>query len=317
MADRSRIEWTGATWNPVVGCERVSSGCAHCYAIREARRLADHPKSEIRRVYEGLVERRRNGQLDWTGIVRCLPERLDDPLRWQTPRLVFVNSMSDLFHDQVPDEFIAEVFAVMGAASRHVFQVLTKRPARMARLLNDPAFRADVFLRMDRLLREGKVRPRDVIRAAGPFLRGRWPLRNVWLGVSVENQAAADERIPHLVATPAAVRFLSCEPLLGPVKLPPEALGGYPESNWWVQHGPHEPRVHWVIVGGESGPGARPMHPDWVRSIRDQCKEAGIPVFVKQMGSVWAGEHGGPSKGSDPAYWPEDLRVREMPHATR
>jgi len=216
------IEWTDETWNPVTGCTKVSPGCDHCYAERITNRFGGP------------------GAFD---TVVLHPERLGKPLRWRKSRMVFVNSMSDLFHDDVPDEFIGRVWQVMGAASMHTFQVLTKRPGRMASLLNE------------RILTHIPVLP-------------NWPLPNVWLGTSVEDQKWADIRIPKLLDAPAAVRFLSCEPLLGPVD-----LRIYPGS--WVD---------WVIVGGESGPGARPMHPDWARSLRDQCVAAEVPFFFKQWG---------------------------------
>lgn len=247
MADKTRIEWTDATWNPIVGCTHVSAGCDNCYAARETSgRLAKHP------LYAGLA---RDGK--FTGEVRLVPERLSQPLHWRKPRRIFVNSMSDLFHGDVPTEFIAEVFAVMAAASRHQFQVLTKRPGRMRSLLTNPDFHE------------------QVTRAYGPLWRPaghRWPLPNVWLGTSVEDQHWADVRIPHLILTPASVRFLSCEPLLGPISLIPLR------------------RIDWVIVGGESGPNARPMHPAWARRLRDECVYAGVPFLFKQWGEYLPAE---------------------------
>lgn len=223
--------------------------------------------------YAGLAKATKSGVALWTGEVRTVPEVLDQPLRWKKSKRIFVNSMSDLFHEDVPIGFIYQVFAVMAEANWHTFQVLTKRPGRMKEVLTKLR---DEF--------EGKV------------FNGRkvtWPLPNVWLGVSVENQQAADERIPLLLQTPAAVRFVSCEPLLGPVDLERHLNGGKTLAEWKARalsvvdpYGfrPPYPRIHWVIVGGESGPGARPMHPDWVRSIRDQCQAAGVPFFFKQWG---------------------------------
>lgn len=265
MGDTSSIEWTDATWNPVVGCTRVSAGCDHCYAFREhdRRHLAykrgrwpDAPAQ-----YHHPFSR-----------VQLLPDRLAQPLRWRKPRRVFVNSLSDLLHKDVPDDYIDRVFAVMALTPRHTYQILTKRPERMAAY-------------MSRLMR---LAPYLTDTDERSFGGRRWesgeafpplPLPNVWLGVSVENQATADERIPHLLATPAAVRFLSCEPLLGPV-------------NPWAFECPGDPclchkRIDWVIVGGESGPHARPMHPEWVRSLRDQCVDSGVSFFFKQWGE-WA-----------------------------
>jgi protein gp37 len=234
MGDRTGIEWTDATWNPVTGCTKVSQGCKHCYAERI-----------FARPYPGRA---------FTDV-RCHEDRLDVPLRWKRPRRIFVNSMSDLFHEDVPDAFLARVWDVMVRCPQHSFQVLTKRPERMARALGPSGIG---FYACD-----------------GPVPR---PQPNIWLGVSVEDQATADERVPLLLRTPAAVRFLSCEPLLGPIDL--TGLKATP-GNGFVN------RLHWVIVGGESGPKARPMHPQWARTIRDQCVKAGIPFLFKQWGE-WA-----------------------------
>lgn len=261
MSDKTRIEWTDATWNPVTGCTKVSEGCDHCYAETIAHRFAGTA------AYPNGFD------------VTLRPERLDQPLRWRRPRRIFVNSMSDLFHKDVPDEYIARVFAVMALAPQHTFQVLTKRPGRMRSL-----FTSVDFWRTVGYICDDAGNP-DV---APDRLH---PAPNVWLGVSVENQKWADVRIPELLATPAAVRFLSCEPLLGPVDLAP-----------WLWEGVKQPTdygtgveydvapsyaLDWVIVGGESGAGARPMHPAWARSLRDQCTAAGVPFLFKQWGE-WA-----------------------------
>lgn len=258
MGDTSKIEWTDATWNPVTGCTKVSPGCDHCYA-------------------EGMFNRFNGpGAFD---TVKHHSERLHLPYRWRKPRRVFVNSMSDLFHDAIDERFIAQVFAVMAANERHTFQVLTKRHARMLSLLTSPRW-AELLVGTGRW-------PAD--------LDPERPVDNVWLGVSVENQQWADIRIPALLATPAAVRFLSCEPLLGPVDLTdaltvPLYNGGevirrlnrYPLA---------DPYIAWVIVGGESGPSARPMQAEWVRTIRDRCAENWpTAFFFKQWGSH--DEHG-------------------------
>jgi protein gp37 len=216
MAQASAIEWTDATWNPVTGCTKVSPGCKNCYAARMARRLQAMGQPRYAAGFAVTLQR----------------DLLFQPLRWRSPRRIFVNSMSDLLHDAVPLGFIQEVFAAMGRAHWHVFQVLTKRSPRLR----------EIAPRLD------------------------WP-PNVWMGVSVESEAYLP-RIRDLSATPAAVRFLSLEPLLGP--LPELPLRG----------------IDWVIVGGESGPGARPMNPDWVRDIRDRCREAGAPFFFKQWGGT-------------------------------
>lgn len=211
---RSSIEWTEATWNPITGCTQISPGCAHCYALTFAERFRGVPGHP----YENGFD------------LQLRPDRMEQPLRWKKPRTIFVNSMSDLFHEEVPEDYIQQVFAVMESASHHRFQVLTKRSERLAQL--------------------------------APSLP--WP-SNVWMGVSVENQRFA-RRIDDLRVAPATVRFLSCEPLLGELDL-------------------DLAEIHWVIAGGESGPGARPMDPEWVRAVRDQCVNAEVPFFFKQWGA--------------------------------
>jgi protein gp37 len=222
MAQQTSIEWTEATWNPVTGCTKVSPGCKHCYAERMAHRLSAMGQPRYRNGFQ----------------VTLHPDLIDVPLRWQAPRLIFVNSMSDLFHDDVPDAFIARVFSVMAEARQHTFQILTKRAKRLARL-------AQAL---------------------------QWP-RNVWIGVSVENERYL-WRVEFLRRVPAAVRFLSLEPLLGP-------LPGLSLSN-----------IDWVIVGGESGPHSRPLDPEWVRQLRDQCLAEAVPFFFKQWGGVWKSRTG-------------------------
>jgi len=274
VADKTGIQWTEATWNPLVGCTAVSPGCDHCYAAREASgRLSQLP------LYSGLA---RAGV--FTGEVRLVSDRLDQPLRWRRPRRVFVNSMSDLFHDAVPDEFIVEVFARMWWSPKHTFQVLTKRHGRLRSLLSQ----------IEEQLRQRET-DLGLVDCPTPL---RWPLPNVWLGVSVENQKWADIRIPALLDTPAAVRWLSCEPLLGRIDLtqwlsPRRAEWGEPyaeptsPAGLVVRDLILRPGIDWVVVGGESGPAARPMHPDSARLLRDQCTAAGVPFFFKQWGE-WA-----------------------------
>jgi len=358
MPGPSEISWTDASWNPVRGCSVVSPGCTNCYAMKQAHRF-----SGAGQAYDGLTKLTKGGPV-WTGKVRLVPELLDWPLRWRgaqaaraegRPSRVFVNSMSDLFHDDVPDEFIAAVFGVM-ACSKHVFQILTKRPERMMRWLRWMEKETDanapelaVQLAANRL---GVNLPLHPIK--GTLRCYPWPLRNVWLGVSCEDQARADSRVPLLLQTTAAVRFLSIEPLLGPVNIE-RALCSCPWPNDAMQtrhllgcqadtRRPDDQRrwagIDWVIVGGESGPGARGCEVAWIRSVVAQCKAADTKCFVKQLGARpvhgegdgfphLAGDVTRPrttgdgfgryfvelrdKKGGDPAEWPEALRVREFP----
>jgi protein gp37 len=242
MASNSSIEWTETTWNPVTGCTKISPGCDNCYAIREAHRLAGNPNEAVRKAYKGTT-RRLNGRTNWTGVVQPIAARLEQPLHWQKPRRIFVNSMSDLFHDDVPTAYVRAVADVMKTANWHTYQVLTKRGQRLHDLLKNE-------------------------------LRSHAPLEHIWWGVSVENRRYGFPRIDQLRQSPAAVRFLSIEPLL-------EDLGEIDLSG-----------IHWVIVGGESGPGSRPMQESWVESIRDQCAAAGVAFFFKQWGMF------GPKNGS-------------------
>ncbi len=293
MAEASKIQWTDATWNPVRGCTKVSPGCKHCYAEAFAERfrgVKGHP-------YEQGFD------------LRLVPGKLEEPRRWKAPRRIFVNSMSDLFHEGVPFDFIDEVFAVMALCPQHTFQVLTKRPLRMLEYLR---------------LRTGSGGgPTDnigheieglVLKRTGRFdvAEHPWPLPNVWLGVSVEDQRYAGERIPLLMRCPAAVRFLSCEPLLGPITLP-LCFHSSDDPNQ-TDHAECAPIPDWVIVGGESGPGARGCDLRWIRSLVGQCRASGVPVFVKQLG---ASADLKDKKGGDMEEWPEDLRVREWPRGVK
>lgn len=281
MADRSHIEWTDATWNVAIGCEKVSPGCDHCYAIRTAHRMQGNSNPKVSGPYAGTESAN-----EWTGRVNLVADRLTLPLRWKRPRRIFVNAQSDLFHDSVPDEYIARVFSVMACTPRHTFQVLTKRHARMRSLVGSDSFRAAVH---------ASIREHWSQEAALQVWTRGWPLMNVWLGVSAENQQWADIRIPALLDTPAAVRFVSAEPLLGPIDL--ANVGGRNvltgEGNrvaLTTLRSPREthiltpPCIDWVIVGGESGRNARPMHPDWARGLRDQCQAAGVAFLFKQRG---------------------------------
>jgi len=237
MSDQSKIEWTDATWNPVRGCTKISPGCAHCYAQTFAERFRGVPGHPFEQGFD----------------LRLVPEKLGEPLRWSGSKRVFVNSMSDLFHPQVPDRYIAQVARVMRLADWHTFQVLTKRPERMVALLKDG-------------------------------LSTTATKTHIWWGVSVEDRRHGLPRIDLLRAAPVAVRFLSVEPLL-------EDLGTLDLQS-----------ISWVIVGGESGAGARPMQREWVRSIRDQCAAAGVPFFFKQWGGVRKADTGRELDGS---FWDE------------
>lgn len=348
MSAISAIEWTDRTWNPVRGCRIVSPGCVNCYAMKQAHRFSGPGKP-----YEGLTHRSARSGPQWTGEARPVPSALLEPLSWREPARVFVNSMSDLFHEDVPDTFIDQVFNVMFYAPHLTFQILTKRPERMRAYLSQPnraeqmseglyhTLIADQSRAVDDLICRGMDR---VTQDGTIFVP--WPLPNVWLGVSAEDQQRADERIPLLLQTPAVVRFVSAEPLLGPVYLEGLRDGESPGTVWVRDYLSGNPsRINWVIVGGESGHRARACDVQWVRSIVEQCQSAGVPVFVKQLGAVpmvtdaeWRGDGSSPvrllsprnhrkvpagyaplalanPKGGDPAEWPADLRVREMPRA--
>ena len=484
MSVTSKISWCDSTWSPLVGCSRVSSGCANCYAVKEVRRLSGNPHPKIAADFAGLVERHGNGQLDWTGEVRLLEDRLTLPLRWKKPRRIFVNSMSDLFHESVPNAWIDEIFAVMALCPQHTFQILTKRAERM-----QSYFAINHAFLFDRIDEASTVY--DACHA-NLDAAGRWPLPNVWLGVSVENQATADERIPWLLRTPAAVRFVSYEPALAAVDFSsffvynpiyenqaqrgvclsgPDKRGPGDRSGWDNMAGPqtrlgplatedseslmqegesrarlrgvlpgtdygrqgtdlrpgpparvetflrtnprgsdrepqrrgkkeehpeqssisnthrtntscsahpeerqdrpawgekcdgeaHTPRgdgdswtpcpggetgkhssrlsrelqddlkdMPWrpldkgdlIIVGGESGPKARPCNIAWLRSVAQQCQAVGVACWVKQVGAnayeVSEFDRAYPLKtkhkaGADPAEWPSDLQVQQMP----
>jgi len=268
VADGSKIEWTDATWNPLVGCTAVSAGCDNCYAEGEVNRrhaAALSPKTSPK-MLEAFPAR--------FDSVSIRPDRfLLQPLHWPEARKVFVNSLSDLFHADVPDEFIARVFAVMAATPRHTYQLLTKRHARMRSLLNSPAWRYQLTVAHHNLLSSNI----EAYRSGALPASWTWPLPNVWLGVSVEDQRWADLRIPALLATPAAVRWISAEPLLGSLSVDTYLRGGLAAASAGASLG-------WVVVGGESGANARPMHPEWPRRLRDQCLETGTPFLFKQHG---------------------------------
>lgn len=334
MGAKTSIEWTDTTWNPVRGCSRVSEGCRHCYAEAVAARFSGPGQP-----YEGFASRRveRAFGTAWTGKVELVEKHLTDPIRWTRPRRVFVNSMSDLFHEALPDEAIDLVFAAMALAPHHVFQVLTKRAARMRDYLAKPL----ELERAVRLFRRISEQVGSAHMPSGTWIKdGHWALPHVWLGVSVEDQGTASERIPLLLQTPAAVRFVSYEPALGPVDFSRFVIPASAGLPCWCR-GPLHPwepgeycppsrngnigELHWIIVGGESGPGARPFDVAWARSTVEQCRAAGVACFVKQLGARPTGwkesyphtSHVAPprldAKGGSMHQWPEDLRVREFP----
>lgn len=256
----SKIEWTEKTWNPLAGCKEISPGCANCYAATMAKRLEAMGQEK----YQGTTKTLANGKVVWTGKISLLDETDDQftaPLRRTKPTTYFVNSMSDLFHQDVPFEFVEKVFSVMHQTPHHTYQVLTKRPDRMAAFMNRPAAEWTY-----------SVMP----------ISPSWPFSNVWMGTSVEDQQRADERIPHLLNVPAAVRFLSCEPLLGPIEFSDVSRRSDAVN---VLGQPVLTGITWVIVGGESGHQARPMQIEWARSLRDQCQASGVAFHFKQHGA--------------------------------
>lgn len=335
MADKTGIQWTDRTWNPTRGCTRVSEGCRNCYAETVAARFSGPGQP-----YAGLATR---GPARWTGKVQLLRDRLLWPLSWRKPQRIFVDSMSDLFHPDVPDAFIEEAFATMALARRHTFQVLTKRPERMLEFFErrpgEGLRRERVATVMGWIIGDSERGRRDV----NDVWDGRaWPLPNVWAGVSVEDQATADARIPLLLETPAAVRFCSYEPALGPVNFRhiDDDAGARARGitrHYFPSGGPtphtdalrgfnlngHHTRLDWIIVGGESGPRARPFDVAWARATVAACRAAGVACFVKQLGArpmfCSASRPQGEAislrdrKGGSMDEWPEDLRVREFP----
>ena len=337
------IEWTDESWNNVRGCTHVSEGCRNCYAETQAYRFSKRPGMP----YHGLVVLSDNGP-KWTGDVRIIPHKLGEPLDWRKPRRVFVNSMSDTFHPKVPFDYIAVVFGVMAACSqKHTFQVLTKRPERAREFFrhiaeldwakagaevfataNSVTVDPSVFACLTYAVELGAI-PGDLAAASMGF--DAWPLPNVWLGTSVEDQKTADQRIPELLQCPAAIHWISAEPLLGEVSLTdisPIQVGAAAHDvlrgiTYWSpgNHGPlFGSQLGWVVVGGESGPRSRPCNINRIRLLVEQCRHARVPVFVKQLGRhsyegntehwTWTGKH---PKGGDPSEWPEELRVRQYP----
>lgn len=280
MAEHSLIEWTDATWNPITGCSVVSPGCTNCYAMKLAGTRLKNLQSRV-----GLTIDSKAGPV-WNGKVRFNEQWLDQPLRWKRSRRIFVCAHGDLFAENVPDEWIDHVFAVMALAPHHTFQVLTKRSKRMRSYLTA----LDREPIRDTIRRMAKAIPSPMPKFESMLV----PPPNVWLGVSAEDQQRADERIPDLLATPAVVRFVSAEPLLGPIDFTEvmHAPGYAIHALWGLKaetdgSASYGPKLDWIIVGGESGRGARPMHPEWVRSLRDQCAASDTAFFFKQWGE-WA-----------------------------
>ena len=247
MADNTKIEWTDATWNPIRGCTKISPGCAHCYAETFAERFRGVPGHPYELGFD----------------LRLVPSKLDDPLKWRSSKMIFVNSMSDLFHDGVPDEYIHSVAEIMMKADWHTYQILTKRSERMASLLQ------------------------TTLRFAGEA-------PHIWWGVSVENRGHGLPRIDHLRSAPARIRFLSVEPLL-------EDLGAFDLAG-----------IHWVLAGGESGHGARPMKPEWIRALRDHCRHQGVAFFFKQWGGIHKKKGGRILDGRTYDEYPDRARLFEV-----
>jgi protein gp37 len=348
VAENSKIEWTQSTWNPLAGCTDADDSCAHCYAKTMAERLAAMGQKK----YQGTTKR-VNGHLKWTGQINVDEDALLIPLRRKKPTTYFVNSMSDLFHDNVSTEIILKTYAAAALCQQHTMQILTKRPERAAEILNDPGIVAAIAYQMGKLAHAcGPDRMYAGLKIADELTMGRkWPLPNVHLLISAGRQKQLDERAPWLLKCPAAVRGLSLEPLLEGLDVQEylagwcDACNGSGETIEMACCGgpPVEQRIEcpecsgderragidWVIVGGESGPGARPCNIEWIRSIVAQCKAAGVPCFVKQLGSepfdssmmspgaaayiIGTEIKLSDRKGGDPTEWPLDLRVREMP----
>lgn len=325
MGGKTGISWTDSTWNPLRGCTRVSDGCVNCYAEVVAHRFSGPLQP-----YEGLTDPKGR----WNGTIKLVPEALSQPIRWKRDRLIFVNSMSDLFHVNVPFEYIATVFGVMASAPKHIFQVLTKRPERMLEFFD--------------WVEDQNVDCSEYAKARGipgvlPVTV--WPLPNVWVGISAEDQETAESRIPLLIRTPAAVRWVSAEPLLGPLDVSKWLLHKWECPDCGDTHlskdssliGPKirycgncagdsgkdieikrlGPALDWVVLGGESGSKARPFQLDWIDPLIKQCKEADVPLYIKQLGErPYASGFRvilGDKKGGNPEEWLPNWRVREWP----
>jgi protein gp37 len=282
MSRVTKIEWCDASWNPVMGCTPVSPGCLNCYAARLAARFAKEGG-----IYDGLAVH-RGGRSVFTTKIRYNAARLADPLRWKKPKRIFVNSMSDLFHEDVDFGFVDCVFGAMQLAQRHTYLILTKRPERMLEYMRQAS--KDAIGAVARRMND------DV-----PTDWASWPPANVWMGTSVENQDAAYERLPSLQLLKGWRRFVSFEPLIGPVQ-----ISSFAPREW----------LDWAIIGGETGPGARPCQLDWMAGLIGDCRISGIPVFVKQLGAnpvIGDGARMVVSDFKDMSAWPDWLRIREWP----
>lgn len=324
---RTSIEWTDYSWPVVNGCRRISPGCECCYAERLAATRLRHTAR-----YRGLAVMKNQGP-QWTGKTRLVEDELLMPLRLRKPSRIFCADMGDLFFDGVDVDDIVRVFAVMAVAKRHTFQVLTKRASRMRLLLSDDGFWADVgFVTYQQAILGRSWSGTDAFDAWWDSIAMRKCLPNVHVGVSVETQATADQRIPELQRTPAALRWISLEPQLESVDLdderdylnprtiaPIKRVGSSLEIAFDQET--RLPRIDWVVVGGESGPRARPFDLSWARTVLEQCRSAGVACFIKQLGArplaIEFDDYVRPRhrKGADPSEWPADLRVREMPEA--
>jgi protein gp37 len=351
MGLKTEISWCDSTWSPVRGCTRVSEGCRHCYSERMAARGLPGLRSPTTGC--DFASNTISGPR-WSGRVELIESQLEIPLHWKKPRRIFVNSVSDTFHEALPDEAIDRIFAVMALCRQHTFMVLTKRAKRMREYLSDLSYRTEV-VGIEAEHRSGwdrYMRGSDETTGSGDDMLPRWPLplSNVWLGVSVEDQATGDARIPLLLQTSAAVRFISAEPLLSAIDFSRYMSDNLQDSAWGSETeaggrdgGLLQPQkqsrqrtesagsISLILLGGESGPGARRCRVEWIRSVVEQCREAGCACFVKQLGAHVGGDwpefpgydpeiNGYPirhRKGGDPEEWPSDLRVRQMPEVNR
>jgi protein gp37 len=299
VGDRTGISWTDASWNPIRGCSRVSQGCVHCYAETVAARFAKPGQP-----YEGLTD--QHGR--WNGKIMVVERHMMDPISWQRPRRIFVNSMSDLFHENLPDVVIDRIFAIMALASRHTFQVLTKRPGRMLKWFNvTPSGASREQLVFDARLYASAGLSVPIFHRSPNSWPG-WPLPNVWLGVSTEDQHTLEARVPELLRAPAVVHWISAEPLLGALDVSRYVVAATESHGHGVTYSERTtPALDWVVIGGESGPGHRPMDPTWAESIAEQCDRAGVAVFVKQDSGSKPGKQG---RLSDDLW-----RLKEFPRA--